>query len=210
MWSKNTDNGRWYKNVDVLEKDKYESLKQDIEKVRLYSKCLSGSTYVAIDSLDNIYGILDKREEYNWYIGYDGSTYSISGTPSFPKSIQNSTKNEYYDKFIHEYGQTLKNKFTPVKLINDSIENYLEVDVATTEPLLNIGTYQPGLIIDNLILKEGHRVLVKDQKTFVTLSSNVDPDTYFTHSYFIEQDDETFSAVDSEGCDALILLSDGL
>jgi len=191
MWSKNTDNGRWYKKVDVLEKDKYDSLKQDIEKVRLYSKCLSGSTYVAIDSLTNIYGILDKRDEYNWYIGQDGSTYSISATPSFPKSIQDSTKNEYYDKFVYEYGQTLKNKFTPVKLINDSIENYLEVDVATTEPLLNIGTYQPGLVIDTVILKEGHRVLVKDQKTFVTLSSSIDPNAYFTHSYFIEQDDIT-------------------
>lgn len=185
MWTKNNDNGKWYRKIDVLEKDKFDSLKQDIEKVRLYSKCLSGSTYVAINSLNNIYDILDNRDEYNWFIGLSGSTYSISGTPSNPKSIDLSSRDEFYNKFSFEYGLTLKNKFTPIKLINDVIDNYIEVDVSTTENLLNIGSYSPGLIIDGVILKNGHTVLVKDQKSYISLSASVDPETYFTHSYYI-------------------------
>jgi hypothetical protein len=33
MWTKNIDNNRWYKKEDLLDKDKYNSIKQDIEKV---------------------------------------------------------------------------------------------------------------------------------------------------------------------------------
>ena len=192
MWNKNTDTNEWFRKLDVLEKDKYDSLKQDIEKVRLYSKCLSGSTYVAINSTDNIFDILNVKILNNWYVGVSGSTYSISPMPQFPKSIDNSTKSEYYDKYAYEYGLTLKNKFTPTKLINDVIDNYIEVDVATTDSLISIiGVYTPGLTIDGVILKEGHRVLVKDQKSFISISSSIDPESYFTHSYVKEQDNIT-------------------
>jgi hypothetical protein len=191
MWTKNSDSGRWYKKEDVLEKDKFDSLKQDIEKVRLYSKCLSGSTFVPMNDLNNIYDVLQTRDQYNWFIGKPGSTFSISATPSFYKSIDSNNKEEFYQKFSFEYGLTLKNKFTPVKLINDCIDNFTEVDVATTEQLEGIGTYQPGLIIDGVILKDGHRILVKNQKDTINLSSSIDPDIYFNHSYQIEQDNIT-------------------
>ena len=44
MWTKNNDNGKWYRKIDVLEKIKFDGLKKKMLKVRLYSKCLSGST----------------------------------------------------------------------------------------------------------------------------------------------------------------------
>lgn len=191
MWTKNVDNNRWYKKLDILEKDEYDSLKQEIEKTRLYSACLSGSTYVSVNNLNDIYDIIKIRNNYNWCIGTASSPYSIGPIPSDYKVIDNSTFQEYYNKYTFEYGMTLKNKFTPIKLINDVIDNYYEVDVATTEALDGIGNYQPGLIIDGIILKDGHRVLVKDQKSFINLPSITDPDVYFNTTYFIEEDNVT-------------------
>jgi len=192
MWTKNIDNGVWYKKVDALEKDKYDSLKQAIEATRLYSIYLSGSTYVPINSLTNIYDIINgDRENYNWYIGLSGSNYSVSDTPLSGKSIDSTTKDEYYDKYAYDYGLTLKNKFTPLKLINDVINNYLEVDVATTVELVGLGSYNPGLVIDGVLLKEGHRVLVKNQLTYVDLSNSVNPDNYFNTNYTVVVDNST-------------------
>ena len=191
MWSKNNDLNRWFRKVDVLDKDMYDSLRQDIEKTRLYSACLSGSTYVSVNNLNNIYDIIKNRENYNWSINLSSSPYSVGPTPPDYKTIDNNTFDEFYNKYIYEYGLTLKNKFTPIKLINDVIDNYYEVDVATTAALEGIGSYQPGLVIDGVILKEGHKVLIKDQKSFVTLPSSTDPDDYFETSYFVEEDNVT-------------------
>jgi len=192
MWIKNTDDGKWYnESVDVLPKSIFNSLEQAIGSVTLYSKALSGSTYVAINSLTDIFDVIDGRKLYNWYIGINGSQYSVGLTPSNSKSIDNNTSDEYYNKFVYEYGLTLKNKFTPVKLINDSDKNYLEVDVATTGEINNLGSYSPGLVIDAVILKPGHRVLVKDQISYVTLSSHIDPNTYFKGDYTVEQNEVT-------------------
>lgn len=192
MWIKNNDDGRWYNHTtDKLDKGTFNSLEQAIGSTILYSKALSGSTYVSINKLTDIYDILDYPTEYNWYIGTSGSQYSVGITPSNPKSIDSTTNDEYYNKFIYEYGLTLKNKFTPVKLINDSDKNYLQVDVATTGEISNLGSYSPGLVIDGVTLKQGHRVLVKDQISYVTLSSHIDPDSYFEGDYTIEQNDVT-------------------
>lgn len=184
MWNKNFDNGRWYKKSDVLKKEDFDSLKQDIEKTRLYSVCLSGSTFVSINSLTNIFDVINQNTIFNWYVGPSSSQYSTYSIPTInKKEIISNNRDEYYNKYAYEYGLTLKNKFTPVKLINDIIHNYYEVDVATTDSIAGIGTYQPGLIIDGIILKEGHRVLIKDQKTQVTILSSIDPTDYFPGNY---------------------------
>jgi hypothetical protein len=193
MWFKNSDSGIWNKKEDVLSKTYYDSLKQDIEKTRLYSVYLSGSGYVAINSLDNIYDVINKRDNYNWFVGDGSSLYATGSTPTYyGKEIVTINTDEYYDKFAYEYGLTLKNKFTPTKLINDSIENFLEVDVATTENIININSYKPGLQIDGVLLKEGHRVLVKDQISYVNLPYNVDPTTYFSSTYSVVVNDVSF------------------
>ena len=185
MWIKNSDNNQWYQTIDSLQKDNFDSLKQEIQSVILYSKCLSGSTYIPINNLSSIYD-MSHSENYNWYIG--GSSYSTSTMPEYPKSINISTQDEYYNKFIYEYGLTLKNKFTPSKLISDSLKNYIEVD-ATSTISISINEYQPGLIIDGVTLKDGNLVLIKDQVSYITLSNEVDPDSYFTHSYYVSKND---------------------
>lgn len=177
MWKLDTEYNKWYKQRDSLSKDNFEYLKQSLDKVRFYSKCLSGATYYPVNDLDNIYDILESYVPRNWYVM---GTYSITSFPSEnPTPISSTTSNEYYNKYLPEYGLTLKNLFTPTRLINDSISNFIYVDVATTEELDNIGQINIGLTIDGIRVKEGHRVLVKNQRTFVTLSNSIDPEIYF-------------------------------
>ena len=162
MWKLNTDNGKWSNQTDKLSKINYDSLKQDLQKVRLYSKCLSGATYLPIHQLNDIYDVLSINKDL---------------------VVSESNYVEFYNKYLKEGAFTLKNLFTPTKLINDQLNNFLRVDVATTESLISIGSYQPGLIIDGINLKEGHRVLVKNQTTRVTLDSTsptFNPESYFS------------------------------
>ena len=181
MWISNSDTGKWYKKEDILNKSVYDSLKQDVEKVILYSKYLSGVVYAPINDISNLYN-LSTGPYYNWFIG---STYSVLGIPTFSKVINQSSEEEYYQKYVYEYGLTFKNLFTPSKLINDSIKNFVYVDVASTSPILNIGQYSPGLSIDGVSLIENHRVLLTGQVTYVSLTSSIDPKTYFISNYYL-------------------------
>ena len=178
MWTRNTDTGKWINQVDTLSKDSYDSLKQDLESVKLFSKCLSGSTYLPINNLDDIYDVLN-QDKIGFYVNSVNSifNYPLSG-PLL--SLNSSTSNEFYNKYLKENAFTLKNLFTPTKLIDDQLKNYLYVDVITTESLSTIGQTVPNLTIDGILLKEGHRVLVKDQITNITLPSTTDPEVYFS------------------------------
>ena len=130
MWVFDSDYNKWVFRDDKLAKTEYDYLKQELVSTRLYSKCLSGATYIPINNLDNIYDILGEYEPRNWYISNsdDGSQYSETDIPKYASAITNTSKDEYYDKYISEYGLTLKNLFTPDRLIKDSI-NYIYVDV---------------------------------------------------------------------------------
>lgn len=191
MWIKGTNN-KWYQNKESLDKSNFLSYREDFKKVRFYSKCLSGSTYISIDNLDNIYDKLSFYSPKNWY--YSSTTllpYSSTGVTPFlyPKSIGSSqeTFDEYHTKYLNEYGLTLKNLFTPKKLISNDLNNLSYVDVATIDQIYNLGQIDINLEIDGVKLKEGHKVLVKDQKTIVTLDQSLDPNTFFTGNfYFID------------------------
>ena len=188
MWVYNSDYNKWSSSDDSLLKDNYDFLKQELSSVRFYSKCLSGATYLPMNSLDNIYDILGEYEPRNWYIGLIGSPYSNSLIPpQHATEIIESSSYDYYNKYLTEYGLTLKNLFTPDRLIKDSIKNYIYVDVATTEQLFDL--YQPVInrVIDGFRLKDGHRVLIKDQKSTEVLPNNTNPDTYFQGNYTIIQ-----------------------
>lgn len=177
MWILDTEYNKWYEKRDYITKANFDYLKQSIDSVRFYSKCLSGATYYPVNDLENIYDVLSSYIPRNWYIT---GSYSITSFPSeYAMPVTATTSTEFYNKYLPEYGLTLKNLFTPKRLINDSISNFIYVDVCTTEQLENIGQTVIGLTIDGVRLKEGHRVLVKDQKTFVTLLNVVDPDPYF-------------------------------
>ena len=186
MWIFNKDYNKWVITEDQLTKSNFDYLKQELVSTRYYSKCLSGATYLPINNVDNIYDILGEYEPRNWYIDSSGSQYSYTAIPQNASPINAITSNNYYTKYLSEYGLTLKNLFTPDRLIKDSI-NYLYVDVATTEQI-NLSTRYTNLIIDGVKLLDGHRLLVKDQISIETLPFDTDPNTYFKGNYTLVQD----------------------
>ena len=185
MWTYNSDFNKWEGIVDSLKVDDYSLLKEEIQSTRLYSKCLSGATYIPLKNQDNIYDILNNREDITWYIGIDYSDYTKT---SIPTRSPQSANNDFYNKYNLEYGLSLKNLFTPEKLIKNAIKNYIEVDVATTTEIDDLNVAVDSRTIDGIKLKDGHRVLVKNQTTRVTLPSTTDPDTYFISNYEIVED----------------------
>jgi hypothetical protein len=182
MWTFNTDYNKWNNTKDTLAKEDFDLLKQELASTRFYSKCLSGASYVTINNLDNIYDVLGEYEPKNWFVNTSGSLYSNSITPfNYPKAITSLTSYDYYTKYLSEYGLTLKNKFTPERLIRDSVKNYIYVDVITTDQITLSSV--SNLTIDGVRILEGHRVLVKNQRSIDVLPFNVDPKTYFKGDY---------------------------
>lgn len=190
MWTYNNDYNKWVSTNDSVSKEDFDYLKQELQSTRFYSRCLSGATYLPVNSLENIYDVLNSYQPRNWYISPDpttGSIYSVTTIPSkYLSPIDKNTYYDYYTKYVSEYGLTLKNLFTPQRLIKDSSKNFYYVDVATTE-YIDLSIITPNYVIDGVSLVEGHRVLVKDQKSNVVLLATVDPDTYFTGNYVIAQ-----------------------
>jgi len=186
MWIFNKDYNKWVITEDKLTKSNFDYLKQELVSTRYYSKCLSGAAYLPINTIDNIYDILGEYEPRNWYIDSSGSQYSYTAIPQNASPINGITSNDYYTKYLSEYGLTLKNLFTPQRLIKDSI-HYLYVDVSTTEQI-NLNTKYTNLIIDGVKLLQGHRLLVKDQISTETLPFDTDPNTYFKGNYTLVQD----------------------
>ena len=188
MWTYDSDYNRWVSNKDNLKIDNYELLKQELSSVRFYSKCLSGATYLPMNDINNIYDILGEYEDRNWYIGLNGSPYSNSLIPpQHAIEITDANSNEYYTKYLSEYGLTLKNLFTPNRLIKDSIKNYIYVDVATTTQLFDLEQPIINRNIDGVRLKEGHRVLIKDQKSTEVLPNTTIPEDYFEGPFEVVQ-----------------------
>lgn len=199
MWIRNVDTGKWSIYQDRLSKDSYDSLKQDLESVKFYSKCLSGATYLMIDKFTNIYESLSYKDSNTWFINSSASSYNITPIPSLNtlSSIDKLSIDDQFYKSVYDYGFTLKTFFTPYKLINQDAKNFIQVDVATTpvdftnaditglQVNLDLSATIINLTIDGIRLIEGHRVLVKDQVTFVDLPTSTDPDTYFAGNYYI-------------------------
>ena len=183
MWTYNSDFNKWYSAGDSLLKSDFDFLKQELAATRYFSKNLSGATFIPINNLDDIYDILGEWVPRNWYVSTIDSEYVDTDSPSkFFKGIDNSTSYEYYTKFLSEYGMTLKNLFTADRLIKDSVKNYIQVDVATNAQI-NLDQLYTSLTIDGVVLKAGNRILVKDQKTEESLSSDVNTDEYFLGEY---------------------------
>lgn len=182
MWIYNSNFGKWSSSSDTLSKNSFDLLKQELSATRFYSRVLSGATFLPVNDLENIYDILGEWEPRSWYISTGGSVYSdTSVPPKFAKAIDGASSYEYYTKFIAEYGLTLKNLFTADRLIKDSVKNYYHVDLATTAQIEDLGA--EIVSIDGVLLKAGHKVLVKDQKTVETILGDIDPDEYFAGTY---------------------------
>lgn len=189
MWTFNTDYNKWVTVSDKISKNNFDYLKQELASTRFYSKCLSGATYLPINNLDNIYDILGEYEPRNWFINSIGSIYSSGVFPiNFRSPITALTSYDYYEKYVSEYGLTLKNLFTPDRLIKDSVKNFIYVDLTTTTQFLDLGATFNELSIDGIRVLNGHRILVKDQVSTTTLPFDRDPNTYFKGNYTVVQD----------------------
>jgi hypothetical protein len=186
MWNYNSDLNNWSKKTDSLVKNDFDFLQQELSSTRYYAKCLSGATYLPVNSLDNLYDVIGPYDLKTWYISILGSQYSNTLIPpKDPFIIDESSSFDYYTRFNSDYGLTLKNLFTPTRLIKDQLKNYIYVDVVTTTQIEDINQSIINFTIDGVRLKEGHRVLVKDQKERITLPISTDPDTFFSGSYSV-------------------------
>ena len=198
-WIRNVDNGQWTPGSDVLQVSDFDAFVQDVQSYRFYQKCLSGSTYVGVESvatgttasseINNLYGILNlTNTPYSYYFqNYGDLPYlqTFTGSiPQYPNAITStSSLSNYMGKVLPDYNFTLKNLFTPDRLISDQIDNLYYVDIASTKIIGNITGNQAGLIIDGVTVKEGHRILIKDQYLFVTLPTSTDPSGFFYGHY---------------------------
>ena len=181
MWVFNNSLNKWYRSDDTLLKDDFDYLKQELSATRFYSKALSGSSYMIINNLNNMYDILTNWKPRNWYISTLGSKYSKSLTPKFyPESIDVTSIEDFYVKNMSEYGLSLKTLFTPDRVINDFMQNYIQVDLATDS---QINLSQPIEKIDGVKLLEGYKVLVKNQMSRSTLNINDNPSDFFEGYY---------------------------
>jgi hypothetical protein len=190
MWIVNKDTNKWIQKQDSLNVDDFESLKQDLSSLRFYQKVLSGTTYVSTDNEDDIYDIVNHYDERTYNYTSLFSPYVTPYFNSIPNQVQISStasQIEFLEKFIPEYGLTLKNLFTPDRLIKDQLKNLLYVDIATTDILLNLNDFIPNFIIDGITLIEGHRVLVKDQYDLITIPTTTNPDTFFAGNYQVSE-----------------------
>jgi hypothetical protein len=188
MWIINEDTLKWENNVDTLDTNEFFFKRQELYSTRFYSKFLSGATYIPINGVDDIYDILGKWTPKSWYISNTDSPYSSTLTPiRYATSIDKSTIFDYYSRFLPEYGLTLKNKFTPRRLIKDSLKNIIEVDVATTANI-DVNSKYLNLYIDGISLRAGNKVLVKNQTTLENIDSTIDPNLYFSGNYYLVND----------------------
>ena len=186
MWNFNSDINKWLSYKDELTLDNYNFYKQELQSVRLYSKCLSGATFLPLNDTENIYDVLGEYEQRNWYISPEDSPYTRTAIPpQFAKPIGFTSSYEFYTKYISEYGLTLKNHFTPNRLIREFARNYIEVDVATTTQIDL--TVNPE-IIDGVKLLPGHRVLVKDQRSTVNLLNTENPEDFIISDFEVFED----------------------
>ncbi len=186
MWIYNSNFGKWSLSSDSLAKSSFDLLKQELSATRFYSRILSGAAFMPVNDLDNIYDILGEWKPKSWYVSPLGSQYSETAAPAKnPMGISEDTSYEYYTKFIAEYGLTLKTLFTADRLIKDSVKNYHHADVATTEQI-DILQNSASIVIDGVLLRSGHKILVKDQKNTITTISEFEPDPSLGEYILIE------------------------
>ena len=183
MWIYNKDKSKWEVKSGSLSKSSFDTYKQELSSTRFYAKCLSGATYLPTNDLSDIYDTLKYKDKKNWFIPISSSQYSETPMPIDDATpIESDNSDLYYDKNLTDYNLTLKNKFTPNKLIKDSIDNYYYVDISTTEQIDITDSFLRGKI-DGVRLLKGHKILVKDQKTKSSLDNSTDPDTFFVGNY---------------------------
>lgn len=178
MWDYSSIEDKWKKRNGNLDKRIFNYLRQEIDDVRYYSKCLDGSSYVYASDLNNVYDL--NKDDITYKISKDYSTY-YNGTDNKGESIISGdiAENGFYDRYKNQYGKTVRNLFSPKRLFETV--NYQTVDYATTEEI----DIDNASNIDGKLLVNNNRVLVKDNFSTISLNNNIDPENYFNHNYEI-------------------------
>lgn len=184
MWVYNENINKWEDKTEMITVDDFNFTKQELSTTRFYSKFLSGATYVPMNSLQDVYDILGKWRPRSWFISTFGSTKSKTLSPTrFATPVDKDSIFDFNVRFRSEYGLTLKNLFTPKRLIRDSLKNLIEVDYVTNVPL-DLEIDYVNLYVDGQKVNKGNLILVKNQFTLETIDSTIDPETYFTSNYY--------------------------
>jgi hypothetical protein len=189
MWDYSSIEDNWKKRDGKLDKRIFNYLRQQIEDVRYYSKCLDGTSYVYSQDLNDIYDVTKYRDDNTYKIDKNYSGYfngeEVKGGNNVGISIGGNSEAGFYNRYKSEYGFTLKNLFSPKRLFDYT--NYLNVDVATTAPL-DFERINPNIpfVIDTVTMIEGQRLLVKNNVSTVTLDSSIGPETFFLGNYYEE------------------------
>jgi hypothetical protein len=180
MWIYNNNINKWNLPIDRMSRDSFDTYQQDLEEVRFYSKCLSGSVFNNISDTNDLFPILNFKSK-DWAINY---AYSQNNNISTKDKINNDYSLVEYYKNNLEYNFTLKGYFSSNKFISESFKNFNYVDVATLESL-DLDLEYPSLVIDGIKLKENNTILVKNQFITVILDKNANPNDYFNTTYEI-------------------------
>lgn len=127
----------------------------------------------SVPALNTIFTITDLTRALNGQ-NYDftliGSIFPISLSEESVKITLTRQEDTYRDLGWLEYGYTsledyhygLKSHFTPKKSIDNLLENFRIVDLASTENLaINVLLINP--VVDGYVVRIGHRVLLKNQ-----------------------------------------------
>jgi len=184
MWDYSSIEDNFKKRTGKLDKKTFNFLRQEIDSVRFYSKCLDGSSYVYSDDLNNIYDL--QFRDYNTYkISSEYSTYYNGGdADGIAIDRQGNSDLGFYNRYKNDYGYTVKNLFSPKRLFNYT--NYYNVDLATTQPI-DFDLVDDKLTIDGEIVIIGQRILVKDNISTVTLDSSIDAETFLNTDVTVVQ-----------------------
>lgn len=184
MWDYSSIEDNFKKRTGKLDKKTFNFLRQEIDSVRFYSKCLDGSSYVYSDDLNNIYD-LQFRDDNTYKISSEYSTYYIGGdADGIPIDRQGNSDLGFYNRYKNDYGYTVKNLFSPKRLFNYT--NYYNVDLATTQPI-DFDLVDDKLTIDGEIAVVGQRILVKDNVSTVTLNNTIDAETFLNTDVTVVQ-----------------------
>lgn len=190
MYNYNIDGNKWTRRNDTLTKYSFDAFKQDFESIKMFSKCLSGATYVDIDSFDDIYENLKYKNEDSYYISSNYSEYSAN------EILDKEVTPSFYVEDFKNYGNTIKNYFSPNDLLK-TFKNIIDVQYATIlyddydesnydlfilERQLNnnidLSQSYGVAYIDGKKLTSGDKVLFRTQVTFEYLPLDVNISEY--------------------------------
>lgn len=214
MWSKDLSLMNWNKKKEELKKVDFNSIKQNIENTRLYSKCLSGGIYTETNDKENLFQNSEWIDNKTWFIGFNSSVYSSEVIIVTEDDTQLTTEDEdilstiideftatasindieitkdNYEKWIgyqSEGGFSQQGHFTLKRSIEENLKN-VYVDLCSDKPIENIESEFNSLILDGFLVKENQKVLLKEQKTFIGLSASVDV-SQFPEKYYLYKED---------------------